>query len=263
MRVFISWSGEPSRLIAKALDGWLESVVQHVDAWMSDEEIGSGQRWNEAIAHSLDETDLGIVCVTRANQHAPWLIFEAGAVAKSVKKGRVVPLYIDLLSTDITGPLEAFQGRSLDENGVRRLVHDLNEAAEKKMPKERLDAVFNAMWPELEAAIDEALKGMPTPDEPQRDVNDMVAEIVERVRRIERTTDMAFPLAVFGGRAPTRQWDDLLDLTSLLEPEQAEKAGRWLRPRLLWVLRQRDQLEEPPKQQPEEASGDEEVPPSQ
>jgi hypothetical protein len=106
-------------LIAKALDGWLESVVQHVDAWMSDEEIGSGQRWNEAIAHSLDETDFGIVCVTRANQHAPWLIFEAGAVAKSVKKGRVVPLYIDLLSTDITGPLEAFQGRSLDENGPR------------------------------------------------------------------------------------------------------------------------------------------------
>ena len=238
MRVFISWSGEPSRLIAKALDGWLESVVQHVDAWMSDEEIGSGQRWNEAIAHSLDETDFGIVCVTRANQHAPWLIFEAGAVAKSVKKGRVVPL-------------------------VRRLVHDLNEAAEKKMPKERLDAVLNAIWPELEAAIDEALKGVPTPDEPQRDVNDMVAEIVERVRRIERTTDMAFPLAVLGGRAPTRQWDDLLDLTSLLEPEQAEKAGRWLRPRLLWVLRQRDQLEEPPKQQPEEASGDEEVPPSQ
>jgi hypothetical protein len=39
MRVFISWSGEPSRSIARALDGWLESVVQHVDAWMSDEEI--------------------------------------------------------------------------------------------------------------------------------------------------------------------------------------------------------------------------------
>ena len=33
-----------------ALNGWIESVVQHVDAWMSDEDFDSGARWNEAIA---------------------------------------------------------------------------------------------------------------------------------------------------------------------------------------------------------------------
>jgi hypothetical protein len=33
-----------------ALNGWIESVVQHVDAWMSDENLDSGARWNEAIA---------------------------------------------------------------------------------------------------------------------------------------------------------------------------------------------------------------------
>jgi hypothetical protein len=122
VKVFISWSGEPSRSIARALDGWLESVVQHVDAWMSDADIGSGQRWNEAISKSLDETDFGIVCVTRANQHAPWLIFEAGALAKSVNEGRVVPLCIDLKSAEVTGPLSGFQGRALDRDGVKRLV---------------------------------------------------------------------------------------------------------------------------------------------
>jgi hypothetical protein len=58
VKVFISWSGEPSRSIARALDGWLESVVQHVDAWMSDEEISIGARWNDAIAKSLEETGL-------------------------------------------------------------------------------------------------------------------------------------------------------------------------------------------------------------
>jgi hypothetical protein len=129
------------------------------------------------------------------------LIFEAGAVAKSVEKGRVVPLCIDLPPSDITGPLEAFQGRSLDKDGVRRLVQDLNEAAEKKMPKERLDGVFNAMWPELEAAIEEAIQGMPATQEPQRTVEDMVAELVDRVRRIERGVD-EFPL----GLSPTSSW---------------------------------------------------------
>jgi hypothetical protein len=186
MRVFISWSGQPSRSIARALDGWLESVVQAVDVWMSDEEIASGQRWSEVIAKSLDETDFGIVCVTQANQHQPWLIFEAGALAKSVTEGRVVPLCIDLLSTDITGPLVAFQGRSLDEDGMRRLVHDLNIATERQMPKELLDGLFSAMWPKLKAAIDEALAGASSTPTPQRRSEDMLAEIVDGLRRIER-----------------------------------------------------------------------------
>lgn len=189
MKVFISWSEEPSRSIARALDGWLESVVQHVDVWMSDEEIGSGQRWNEAISKSLDETHFGIVCVTRANQHAPWLIFEAGAIAKSVDEGRVVPLCIDLKSTDVTGPLSGFQARLLDKDGVRRLVRDLNEAAEKEMPKERLDGIFNAMWPELEAAVLDAINAVQPETQPSRSAEDMLEELVERIRRIDRQVD--------------------------------------------------------------------------
>jgi len=68
---------------------------------------------------------LRITCrrhVTRANQHAPWLIFEAGALAKSVNEGRVVPLCIDLKSAEVTGPLSGFQGRALDRDAVKRLV---------------------------------------------------------------------------------------------------------------------------------------------
>jgi hypothetical protein len=81
-KVFISWSGEPSRSIARALHDWLPTVAQHVRPWMSDQEIGTGRRWNEEIAKALDDTDFGIVCVTAQNQHAPWLMFEAGGLAK-------------------------------------------------------------------------------------------------------------------------------------------------------------------------------------
>jgi hypothetical protein len=49
---------------------------------MSDNNIDGGARWNDALAKALEETDFGIVCVTCANQAAPWLNFEAGAVAK-------------------------------------------------------------------------------------------------------------------------------------------------------------------------------------
>jgi hypothetical protein len=188
MRVFISWSGEPSQSVARSLDGWLESILSQVDTWMSDEDIGSGQRWNEAISKSLDETHFGIVCVTRANQHAPWLIFEAGALAKSVDEGRVVPLCIDLPPADVTGPLAAFQGRSLDPAGVRRLVHDLNQATEKPLAKDRLEKILDRAWPDLEIEIAEARKKAPVePKTPQRSKRSMVEEIVDTVRRLERT----------------------------------------------------------------------------
>ena len=41
MRVFISCSGEQSRSIALAFRAWLPMVVQHVEPWMSKEDIGS------------------------------------------------------------------------------------------------------------------------------------------------------------------------------------------------------------------------------
>jgi hypothetical protein len=116
---------------------------------MSDEKIGSGTPWCDSIADALDKTDFGIVCVTRENRAAPWLIFEAGALAKSVKTARVVPLCIDLPLTDITGPLARSQGRSLGYDGIRRLVHDLNKETEKPLSSERLDRSFKTAWPQL------------------------------------------------------------------------------------------------------------------
>jgi hypothetical protein len=62
---------------------------------------------------ALQDTDLGIICLTKANQHEPWLMFEAGALAKHLTTARVIPLYIDLGPAQVTGPLEDWQGQSL------------------------------------------------------------------------------------------------------------------------------------------------------
>jgi TIR domain len=113
VRVFISWSNEPSRSIACALGEWLGGLVQAVEPWVSDEEIASGKRWREEIGAALNETDFGIICLTRGNQHNPWLMFEAGALAKHLVSARVIPVYVDLDSAEVTGPLADWQGRKL------------------------------------------------------------------------------------------------------------------------------------------------------
>jgi hypothetical protein len=51
-------------------------------------------------------------------------MFEAGALAKSVKTAKIVPLCIDLPFSDVTGPLAALQKRSLGKDDVKRLLHD-------------------------------------------------------------------------------------------------------------------------------------------
>jgi hypothetical protein len=229
MRVFISWSGEPSRSIAKALRKWLPMVVQHVDAWMSDEDIHSGARWNDAIAETLDDTNFGIVCATRGNQSAPWLIFEAGALAKSVDKAKVVPLCIDLAPSEITGPLAAFQGRSLDARSVRRLVHEISAASEKPMNNLALDDLFDAMWPNLNSSIEMARQKAPAKPARRRQPDDMLSEIVESVRRIERyidsppvPPDIDRPVVPITSSAPKRKPLDPARRPRLNDPSEGE-----------------------------------------
>jgi hypothetical protein len=169
------------------LRDWLPTVVQHVEPWMSDEEIKSGTRWNDEVAKALDGTDFGIVCVTASNQHQAWLMFEAGALAKRLDVGRLVPLCINLSPADVTGPLEAFQARCLDELGMRRLVQDMMTLREKPPAQAQIDQLFKAMWPALEAHVSEAKQQSPSPRAPQRSPQEMLEELVDRVRRLERS----------------------------------------------------------------------------
>ena len=78
MRVFISWSGELSKVVGAEVRDWLPLVLQGLDVFMSDVNIDSGTRWFESIGTNLKDSEFGIIVVTRENQVRPWLLFEAG-----------------------------------------------------------------------------------------------------------------------------------------------------------------------------------------
>lgn len=188
MKVFISWSGSISREVATALRDWLPFVIQVVEPYVSSEDIDPGARWSEDIAVQLDDTDFGILCVTRDNVSTPWLNFEAGALSKSVERSRVVPFLIGLGPSDIPrGPLVQFQAVEPTQAGVLRLVRGMNELC-SALPTERLEEVVNVWWPHLEERLrtlqeSDQLAG---PSAPQRSTHDMLSELLELTRGLQR-----------------------------------------------------------------------------
>ena len=154
MKIFVSWSGERSQKLAEALHTWLPLVLPYTVPWVSKSDIQAGERWSLAVATELQESTFGIICVTRDNMNAPWILFESGAIAKSMKDGRVIPLLLDLDLKEISGPLAQFQAKKADEEGFRQLIFDLNKAAPNGEPEDRITQRFDPMFASLRDKLD-------------------------------------------------------------------------------------------------------------
>lgn len=184
MKVFISWSGPRSQKLAEALRDWLPLVLHYVDPWMSTADIKSGDRWSNEIAKGLQESNFGIICVTKDNLEAPWLLFESGALAKSMEDGRVIPLRLDLDVSDISGPLTQFQSERADDEGVKRLISSLNKCAAGAIADDRLNRLFEPMWPDLKSKI-QAIPASSTTQKRTRPQAEILEELVAGIRTVE------------------------------------------------------------------------------
>lgn len=189
MKVFISWSGEPSKTVALALRDWLPSVLQKVKPWMSQSDLDAGVRWGAVLAEELNDTDFGIICLTRNNQRAPWLLFEAGALGKKLEEGTyVIPFLIQISSAEIeSGPLIQFQAKQSDQDGTWALVRTINKASKDPLEEQVLKKSFDRGWPELKQVLD-SLPDAPTSPAPRRSADDMLEEVLDLVRELARRT---------------------------------------------------------------------------
>jgi hypothetical protein len=162
MKVFISWSGATSGQVAKLLRSFLQDVNQQIEPWLSTTDLAAGTRWGEELAKSLDKTNFGVICLTREALDSPWLLFEAGALSKSVAQGRVCPYLIGIRPAELTGPLRQFQSKLADRDGTFDLLTAINESAEAgKLPADRLLRYFGRFWGDLEAALLQATRPAP------------------------------------------------------------------------------------------------------
>lgn len=144
--VFMSWSGEQSHRVAALLYKWLPQFIQSIDPFLSSEDIRKGARWFAEISGELDRINFGILCVTRSNLDAPWLLFEGGALSKSLGHSRVTPLLINVSNSDLRGPLAQFNTTSLQRNNIKQLLESMNEhLGERKLLPKLLDTAPSAI----------------------------------------------------------------------------------------------------------------------
>jgi hypothetical protein len=184
MKIFVSWSGERSQSVANILHGWLPLVLHFVEPWLSQSDIEPGERWASEVSKELEASNFGIICVTRENTVSPWILFEAGALTKSLQQGRVIPLLLDVEFKDISGPLAQFQAKKVDESGLKDLVSSINKLSDSPIPDPRLSQLFSMSWPSLTKQFEAIPKGVPAAkhNRPQQEI---LEDLVTGVRNLE------------------------------------------------------------------------------
>jgi len=220
LNIFISWSGPRSKAVATFLSEWIQDVIQLADPWVSATDIDAGARWNRDIDEKLRDTNFGIICLTKNNLAAPWILFEAGALAKTLDDTFVCPYLIDLEPSDIPrGPLTQFQAKRANETETWELIQTINKALkENALPEDRLRRLFDRCWPELEAVLgdlpEEVVTSTPLPS-----LDTMVKEILDVVRGLSRRDP------------PDITFIDSMDLVRSLE-EQPDKTDEARQPQI-------------------------------
>lgn len=191
MKVFISWSGQTSKNIAEIFRQWIPSVIQVVKPYYSPDDITKGTRWGTEIAKELDESKIGIICLTKENLQSPWIMFEAGALSKNIDKTKVCPLLFGVEPTDIQGPLVQFQAAKFNKEEMKKVIRMINtELGDMALTTEVFENVFEMWWPKLNERIEAELsKATKTSGKDVREQRDILEEILSLTRNISITRE--------------------------------------------------------------------------
>jgi hypothetical protein len=185
MKIFISWSGVKSKEIASVFKDWIPAVIQAAKPYFSPNDIDKGARWSNEIAKELEASRIGIICLTDDNLQAPWLMFEAGALSKSMEKTRVCPILFGVEPTDLAGPLVQFQAAPFSKDEIHKVIKTVNsQLGEASLEPTVLDSVFEKWWPDLEEKVNKILI-----KERNRSGSELRSdrELLEEVLKISRT----------------------------------------------------------------------------
>ncbi|OII28856.1 hypothetical protein BIV03_00975 [Curtobacterium sp. MCBA15_016] len=184
MKIFISWSGSSEQAVAEALQSTLtELCASDVEVFVSSRSISKGANGIAVIEANLDSSAFGIVLVSKKNQSAAWLNYEAGWLASTLDRP-VATICLDLRPSDITSPLAPRQATQFsDPADMETLLREIVRVANPSMNDRTFATLLASVWPTIRDSWKPRDGDGETTD--PRSERDMLSELVERVRAIE------------------------------------------------------------------------------
>ncbi len=179
MKIFISWSGKQTKLIAIRLSEFISRVLELDSVPFLSFQIPKGETWHQEIVKNLKETDFGIVLLTPKNTLGTWINFEAGALQVSARK--VSPLLFGVDPMELPSPLNQFQATKFSRQDMFMLLLSMSEInGPEQLERERLEEKFDKHWAEFSEGIRSIIKET-THDEELNEYPDS-----SDIKRIER-----------------------------------------------------------------------------
>jgi hypothetical protein len=200
--LFISWSGELSSALAKSLAEWIPSVIQAARPYYSPDDIEKGTRWFGEISKELSDVQIGLICLTRDNLTAPWIMFEAGSVSKNLDKAHVCPILFGIDPADVTGPLAQFQLSRFQKEDVQKLMRTINgKMGAQALNEAKLEMAFEKWWPDLDGNVQRILSTTDTSGirtvRPDREILEEILAVTRSFVDREKISERSIPSAFF------------------------------------------------------------------
>lgn len=144
--VFLSWSGDESNFYATAWRRWINEVFSDAKVFLSSKDIRAGDDWRRKISKKIRKSKVGIVFVTTTNKKAPWMLFEAGALAIASRR-RLLICVISGAMNKLPDPLRAVHAVKADKKGAKEIFKELKARVGEP------EAEFSLAWPKLEKLL--------------------------------------------------------------------------------------------------------------
>ncbi len=152
--VFISWSGRKAEAVGHELKRRLAELFEQDIAWMSKQDIDVGMRSNREIDRALEGIHFGIICCTCVSVASPWVLFEAGAIAKDPARSRPYVYLIDMVRENLPKPLQQFQTAECTRAGTWDLVRAIHKSLQgDPEPTPAFRKRFDGVWRPLKTKL--------------------------------------------------------------------------------------------------------------
>lgn len=131
--VFISHVSE-DEAIAVMLKNTIERVFLNAEVFVSGRDLKGGEIWINEIREKLRESSVIIALITEYSCNSNWVLFETGS---GLVENKSIPFCVaPLMVSKLTPPLSLSQSRDYNEDGLRRILQDIANIAELRIPQE-------------------------------------------------------------------------------------------------------------------------------